>query len=363
MTQEERGGDTYARAGVDIAAGNQLVQRIAPLAMATARAGTRASLGGFGAVFDLKAEAFTDPLLVAATDGVGTKLLVAEALGRHDTIGIDLVAMCVNDLVVHGAEPLFFLDYLATGRLELEPAAALVAGIAKGCAVAGCALIGGETAEMPGVYAPGRFDLAGFAVGAVERTDLLPRPVVAGDRIVGLAASGLHSNGYSLVRRIVADAGLDLTDPAPFEPGRRLGEVLLAPTRIYVRSCRAALRHGGVRALAHITGGGLLENPPRVVPDGLRVRLDATAWPLPPVMRWLAEAGALDHTTLARTFNGGLGMLLFVAAEEADAIVEILESQGETAMLVGIVETGAAGPAEVAIDNRETAWPAAAPPS
>jgi phosphoribosylformylglycinamidine cyclo-ligase len=361
VTQEERGGDAYAKAGVDIAAGNQLVRRIAPLAMATARAGSLGGLGGFGAVFDLKAEEFTDPLLVAATDGVGTKLLIAEAMGRHDTIGIDLVAMCVNDLVVQGAEPLFFLDYLATGRLELEAATALVTGIAKGCTLAGCALIGGETAEMPGVYAPGRFDLAGFAVGAVERQDLLPKAVAAGDRIIGLAASGLHSNGYSLVRRVVADSGVALTEPAPFDPSRRLGEVLLDPTRIYVRSCRTALRHGGVKALAHITGGGLVENPPRVVPDGLRIRLDATAWTLPPVMRWLADAGGLDRSTLARTFNGGLGMLLFVAEAEAAALVDILEGQGETARLVGVVEAGEAGPARVVIDGTETAWPAAPP--
>jgi phosphoribosylformylglycinamidine cyclo-ligase len=360
VTQEERGGDAYAKAGVDIAAGNQLVRRIAPLVLATARAGTTGGLGGFGAVFDLKAEDFRDPLLVAATDGVGTKLLVAEALGRHDTLGIDLVAMCVNDLVVQGAEPLFFLDYLATGRLELEAATALVTGIAKGCTLAGCALIGGETAEMPGVYTPGRFDLAGFAVGAVEREDLLPRQVFAGDRIIGLAASGLHSNGFSLVRRIVADAGLGLTDPAPFEPQHQLGDVLLEPTRIYVRSCRTALRHGGVRALAHITGGGLLENPPRVVPDGLRIRLDAGAWPLPLVMRWLAETGRLDHATLARTFNCGLGMLLFVAAEEAAALVEILQRQGETVVLAGSVEAGEAGPAQVVIDGMERAWPNAA---
>jgi phosphoribosylformylglycinamidine cyclo-ligase len=363
VTQEERGGDAYASAGVDIAAGNQLVRRIAPLAMATARAGTLGGLGGFGAVFDLKAEEFDDPLLVAATDGVGTKLLVAEAMCRYDTVGIDLVAMCVNDLVVQGAEPLFFLDYLATGRLDVEAATSLVTGIAKGCTLAGCALIGGETAEMPGVYASGRFDLAGFAVGAVERRELRPQPVVAGDRIIGIAASGLHSNGYSLVRRIIADAGLLLTDAAPFEPERRLGEVLLEPTRIYVRSCRTALRHGGVRALAHITGGGLLENPPRVVPDGLRIRLDAGTWALPPVMRWLADAGALDVTTLTRTFNCGLGMLLFVAAEEAPALVEILTGQGEKAMLVGAVEAGAAGPAQVLIEGVERAWPVAAPRS
>ena len=365
MTQEERGDDAYARAGVDIAAGNALVRRIGPLAMATARPGTMGRLGGFGAVFDLAAEDFTDPLLVAATDGVGTKLLLAEALGRHDTLGIDLVAMCVNDLVVQGAEPLFFLDYLATGKLEVEAATALVTGIVKGCTLAGCALIGGETAEMPGVYAPGRFDLAGFAVGAVERDALLPRPVRAGDRIIGLASSGLHSNGYSLVRRIVEAAGAELRAVAPFDaspldPGLELGRVLLEPTRIYVRSCRAAIRQGGVRALAHITGGGLVENPPRVVPGGLLVRLDARKWTLPPVMRWLAEVGGLDHPTLARTFNCGLGMLLFVEAEAVDAILEILTNQGETARLVGTVESGPTGPAAVVIDGVETAWPAVA---
>ncbi len=363
MTQEEGGGDAYARAGVDIAAGNALVRRIGPLAMATARPGTMGGLGGFGAVFDLKAEDFTDPLLVAATDGVGTKLLLAEALGRHDTLGIDLVAMCVNDLVVQGAEPLFFLDYLATGKLELEAATALVTGIAKGCTLANCALIGGETAEMPGVYVPGRFDLAGFAVGAVERDDLLPKRVEIGDRIIGLAASGLHSNGFSLVRRIVEAAKAELRAPAPFDPGHELGSVLLEPTRIYVRSCRAAIRHGGVKALAHITGGGLIENPPRVVPDGLTLRLDATRWALPPVMRWLAEAGGLDRPTLARTFNCGLGMLLFVEAGEAEALLEILRGQGESAALVGVVEPGGEGPAEVVIEGVETAWPAAAPPS
>jgi phosphoribosylformylglycinamidine cyclo-ligase len=363
VTQEEGGGDAYAKAGVDIAAGNALVRRIGPLAVATARPGTMGGLGGFGAVFDLKAEDFTDPLLVAATDGVGTKLLLAEALGRHDTLGIDLVAMCVNDLVVQGAEPLFFLDYLATGKLELEAATALVTGIAKGCTFANCALIGGETAEMPGVYAPGRFDLAGFAVGAVERDDLLPKRVEAGDRIIGLAASGLHSNGYSLVRRIVEATGAELQAPAPFDPALELGQVLLEPTRIYVRSCRAAIRHGGVKALAHITGGGLVENPPRVVPDGLTVRLDATTWPLPPVMRWLAEAGGLDRATLARTFNCGLGMLLFVEAGAAEVLLQILRGQGETATLVGVVEPGGEGPAEVVIEGVETAWPAAAPPS
>ena len=363
LTQEKHGSDAYARAGVDIAAGNRLVAQIAPLAAATARPGASAALGGFGAVFDLAAERFTDPLLVAATDGVGTKLLVAEALGRHGTIGIDLVAMCVNDLVVQGAQPLFFLDYLATGKLVVEAATALIAGVAKGCALAGCALIGGETAEMPGVYAPGRFDLAGFAVGAVERCHLLPKPIEAGDRIVGLKASGLHSNGYSLVRRIVADAGLNLADAAPFAPEERLGDVLLEPTRIYVRSVLAAIAIGGIKGMAHITGGGLLENPPRVVPDGLRVRLDATRWELPAVMRWLIEAGGLDAMTAARTFNCGLGMVLFVEAQAVDAVMDLLGDQGETPIAVGVVETGDPGPAQVVIDGTETAWPAPAPRS
>ncbi len=363
MTQEEQGGDAYARAGVDIAAGNELVRRIGPLAAATARPGTMAALGGFGAVFDLAAADFRDPLLVAATDGVGTKLLIAEAMGRHDTVGIDLVAMCVNDLVVQGAEPLFFLDYLATGRLELEAATGLVAGIARGCALAGCALIGGETAEMPGVYPPGRFDLAGFALGAVERAELLPKTVAAGDVVLGLASSGLHSNGFSLVRRIVDQMGLALDARPPFAAAQTLGEVLLEPTRIYVRSCRAALRHGGVRALAHITGGGLIENPPRVVPDGLTIRLDAHAWHLPAVMRWLAGAGELEPATLGRTFNCGLGMLLFVEAAKADELLALLEAQGETAWRVGSIETGAPGPAEVVIEGIETAWQPPASPS
>ena len=363
MTQEVRDGDAYARAGVDIGAGNELVRRIAPLAAATARPGTVAALGGFGAVFDLAAADFRDPLLVAATDGVGTKLLIAEALGRHDTVGIDLVAMCVNDLVVQGAEPLFFLDYLATGRLDVEAATSLVAGIAKGCALAGCALIGGETAEMPGHYPRGRFDLAGFALGAVERADLLPKPVAAGDVVLGLASSGLHSNGFTLVRRIIADFGLALDAHPPFTSDQKLGEVLLEPTRIYVRACRAAIRHGGVKALAHITGGGLRENPPRVVPDGLTIRLDATTWHFPAVMRWLAGMGELEPSMLGRVFNCGLGMLLFVDAARADELLALLEAQGETAHRVGRIEAGSPGPAQVVIDGVETAWEPPASPS
>ncbi len=363
MTQEVRDGDAYARAGVDIGAGEELVRRIAPLAAATARPGTMAALGGFGAVFDPAAAKLEDPLLVAATDGVGTKLQIAEAMGRHDTVGIDLVAMCVNDLVVQGAEPLFFLDYLATGRLDIEAATGLVAGIAKGCAVAGCALVGGETAEMPDHYAPGRFDLAGFAVGAVERRDLLPKPVGAGDVVLGLASSGLHSNGFSLARRIIADFGLALDAHPPFTADRTLGEVLLEPTRIYVGAALAAIRHGGVRALAHITGGGLFCNPPRVVPDGLTIRLDATSWHFPAVMRWIGGMGEMEPSMLGRVFNCGLGMLLFVEAAKADELLALLQGRGETAHRVGTIEAGEPGPARVVIDGVETAWEPPASPS
>ena len=363
MTQEVRDGDAYARAGVDIGAGEELVRRIAPLAKATARPGTMAALGGFGAVFDPAAANFRDPLLVAATDGVGTKLLIAEAMGRLDTVGIDLVAMCVNDLVVQGAEPLFFLDYLATGRLDVEAATALVGGIAEGCRIAGCALVGGETAEMPGHYPKGRFDLAGFALGAVEREGLLPKAVGAGDVVLGLASSGLHSNGFSLARRIIAEFGLALDAHPPFTTDQTLGEVLLEPTRIYVGACLAAIRHGGVRALAHITGGGLLLNPPRVVPDGLTIRLDATSWHFPAVMRWLAGMGEMEPSTLGRVFNCGLGMLLLVEPAKVDELLALLESKGETAHRVGTIEAGAAGPAQVVIDGVETAWEPPASPS
>ena len=314
-------------------------------------------LGGFGAIFDPKAAGFVDPLLIAATDGVGTKLKVAIAAGKHDTVGIDLVAMNVNDLVVQGAEPLFFLDYMAVGRLEVPMGTDIVAGVAEGCRQAGCALIGGETAEMPGMYAKDDYDLAGFAVGAVERDSLLTGDTVAaGDTVLGLASTGPHSNGYSLVRRIVEHAGLDYAAPAPFDPARSLAEALLVPTRIYVKSCLAAIRDGGVKALAHITGGGLIENIPRVLPDNVAVDIDATAWPLPPVFRWLAEAGGVATTEMARTFNCGIGMVVVVAADRADALTRIFEAGGETVHRIGAVVPRKGDDAQVILRNEDAAW-------
>ncbi|MEO5372998.1 MAG: phosphoribosylformylglycinamidine cyclo-ligase [Alphaproteobacteria bacterium] len=350
-------GLSYRDAGVDIDAGNALVEAIKPLARATARPGTSAGLGGFGALFDLKAAGYADPVLVSTTDGVGTKLKVAIAAGRHGTVGIDLVAMSVNDLVVQGAEPLFFLDYFATGRLEVAVAAEVVAGIAEGCRRAGCALVGGETAEMPGMYADGDYDLAGFAVGAAERGRLLTGESVApGDVVLGLLSSGIHSNGYSLVRRIVADRGLSWDDPAPFDPTRRLGEALLEPTRIYVRGCLALVRAGLVKALAHITGGGLVENIPRVIPPTAGVALDARAWSLPPVFRWLAEAGGVTAPEMARTFNCGIGMVAVVAAGDADAARRLLEEAGETVVPIGVIVPRAADTPPVTIAGLEAAW-------
>lgn len=330
---------TYAAAGVDIDAGNALVDRIKPAAAATTRPGVMAGLGGFGALFDLKAAGYNDPVLVAATDGVGTKLKIAIDTGRFDTIGIDLVAMCVNDLVCQGAEPLFFLDYFATGKLEVEAAARIVEGIAAGCKASGCALIGGETAEMPGMYAPGDFDLAGFSVGAMERGRVLPAGVVEGDVLLGLSSDGVHSNGYSLVRRVVERSGLAWDAPAPFAQSS-LGEALLAPTRLYVTSALRAIRAGGVHALAHITGGGLTENIPRVLPDGLGVDIDLGAWPLPPVFGWLAQEGGLEQAELLKTFNAGLGMVLVVSAEAADVLSSTLEEAGETVHRIGHVTAG-----------------------
>jgi phosphoribosylformylglycinamidine cyclo-ligase len=345
---------TYKDAGVDVDAGAAMVEAIKPLARATARPGVVADLGGFGAMFDLKEAGYTDPLLVAATDGVGTKLKVAVAAGKHDTVGIDLVAMCVNDLVVQGAEALFFLDYLATPRLDVDKGGALVAGIAEGCRQAGCALIGGETAEMPGLYAPADYDLAGFAVGAVERDGVLTgESVKAGDVILGLASSGLHSNGFSLVRRVVEDAGLDYGAPAPFDTDRSLAEALLEPTRIYVKSCLSAFRTGGVRALAHITGGGLVENIPRTLPDGLAANID-DPWPLPPVFTWLAEAGGIETHELARTFNCGVGMTVIADRKMSGAVEAALIVAGETVIPMGrIVERQ--GPA-VILDEVEATW-------
>ena len=303
------------------------------------RPGADAALGGFGGFFDPAAAGYRDPLLVAATDGVGTKLKVALSAGLHGTVGIDLVAMCVNDLVVQGAEPLVFLDYFATGKLDVANARDIVAGIAEGCRQAGCALIGGETAEMPGMYAAGDYDLAGFSVGAVERDAVLTGSDVAeGDVVLGLASSGLHSNGFSLVRKVVELQGLDYDAPAPFDPARPLGAALLEPTRIYVKSCLAAIRAGGVHALAHITGGGLLENIPRILPDGLAARLDASRWQEPAVFGWLAEAGGIARHEMYRTFNCGIGMAAIVAPDSAAELTAVLRDAGETVFEIGRIE-------------------------
>ncbi|HEX2137209.1 MAG TPA: phosphoribosylformylglycinamidine cyclo-ligase [Microvirga sp.] len=341
---ETRGGLTYAGAGVDINAGNAMVEAIKPLVRATRRPGADAEIGGFGGLFDLGAAGFKDPILVAANDGVGTKVKIAVETGIHDTIGIDLVAMCVNDIVVQGAEPLFFLDYFATGKLSPEVGVAVVKGIAEGCRRAGCALIGGETAEMPGLYARGDYDLAGFAVGAAERGSLLPKEVRPGDVLVGLASSGVHSNGFSLVRRIVERCGLAWDSPAPFAPDRALGEALLEPTRIYVKPLLAALRTGEeVRALCHITGGGFPDNLPRVLPEGIGVRLDLASLPVPPVFGWLARAGGVAEAEMLRTFNCGVGMIAFTAPDRADALIGRLRDAGERPVRLGEAIAAGAG--------------------
>jgi phosphoribosylformylglycinamidine cyclo-ligase len=333
---------TYADAGVSIEAGNALVKMIAPLVRATRRPGADAEIGGFGGIFDPKAAGFTDPLLVAATDGVGTKLKLAIDSGRHETIGQDLVAMCVNDLVVQGAEPLFFLDYFATGKLETGVAEAVVAGIARACTAAGCALIGGETAEMPGMYAPGDYDLAGFAVGAVERDQLLTGDKVeVGDLLLGVTSSGAHANGYSLLRRLVA--GEDLDAPAPFDANVALIDALLEPTRLYVKPLLPLLREGRIHALAHITGGGLLENVPRVLPNGARAIIDAASWPLQPLFGWLQAKGRMEAAELARTFNCGIGMVLAVAPADAAGVAAALAAAGERLFTIGRIEAGPKG--------------------
>jgi len=339
-------GLTYGEAGVDIDAGNRMVDLIKPLVRATARPGADAEIGGFGGLFDLARTGFKDPVLVAATDGVGTKVKTAIETGRHDTIGIDLVAMSVNDLVVQGAEPLFFLDYFACSKLDPDTGAKVVAGIAQGCRESGCALIGGETAEMPGLYQPGDYDLAGFAVGAVERGGILPRgDVRVGDVVIGLASSGIHSNGFSLVRKIVERSGLAFEAPAPFAPGHTLREALLVPTRLYVKSCLAAIRKtGAVKALAHITGGGFPDNIPRALPDGIGVSIDLSAVHVLPVFRWLAQEGGVAVAEMLRTFNCGIGMVAIVAPEHADAVLAVLRDHGETASVIG--ETTAATSAE-----------------
>ena len=335
---------TYADAGVSIEAGNALVKAIAPLAKATARPGATSELGGFGGFFDPKAAGYEDPLLVAANDGVGTKLKLAIEHDRHDCVGIDLVAMCVNDLIVQGAEPLFFLDYFATGKLENGIAERVVAGIADGCKQAGCALIGGETAEMPGMYADGDYDLAGFCVGAVERGEQLTgEKVAAGDVLIGLASSGVHSNGYSLVRRLAEDKAWKLGRPALFDPDRLLIDTLIEPTRIYVASLLPLIREGLVHGLAHITGGGLLENIPRILPEGAHAHVDADLWDQPRLMAFLQAQGAIEPEEMARTFNCGVGMVLAVAADQADAVTKRLEEAGETVVEVGRIDSGKRG--------------------
>ena len=335
---------TYAGAGVDIQAGNALVKAIAPLARATARPGADATLGGFGGFFDLKAAGYRDPLLVAANDGVGTKLKLAIESNRHDGVGIDLVAMCVNDLIVQGAEPLFFLDYFATGKLEPKVAEQVIASIAEGCKRAGCALIGGETAEMPGMYAAGDYDLAGFCVGAVERDQALTGDKVkAGDVILGLASTGIHSNGFSLVRRLASDKAWKLDRPALFDPDRLLIDALLEPTRIYVKSLLPVVRDGRVRALAHITGGGLLENIPRVLPGDLHAVVDADSWPQPRLMAFLQAQGNIEPEEFARTFNCGIGMILIVSEDDAKNVTQAIENEGETVWTIGRIESGQRG--------------------
>ena len=342
---------------MDIDAGNALVDAIKPLARSTARPGSDAGLGGFGALFDLRAAGYRDPLLVATTDGVGTKLKVAILANKHDTVGIDLVAMCVNDLVVQGAEPLLFLDYYAMGKLDVAAGRAIVAGIAEGCRQAGCALVGGETAEMPGMYAADDYDLAGFSVGAVERENALTGSAVQdGDVVLGLASSGVHSNGYSLVRKLVEKSGLGYDSPCPWDASRTLGEALLVPTRIYVKSTLAAIRAGTVHAMAHITGGGLIENIPRVLPDGLGVTLDATTWPLPPVFSWLMKTGGLTPLDMARTFNTGLGMVVVVPADKAQQAIDILAQGGETVFTVGTVHAIKEGEARVTVNGMDAEW-------
>ncbi|MGI9481860.1 MAG: phosphoribosylformylglycinamidine cyclo-ligase [Hyphomicrobiales bacterium] len=338
-------GLTYKHAGVDIDAGNALVDAIKPLAKSTTRAGAESALGGFGGLFDLAAAGFKDPVLVAANDGVGTKLKLAIETGKNDSVGIDLVAMCVNDLVVQGAEPLFFLDYFATGKLSVDEASDVISGIAAGCRMAGCALIGGETAEMPGMYADGDYDLAGFSVGAAERGTLLPASNVApGDVVLGLASSGAHSNGYSLIRKVIEVSGAELDEKAPFDESVSLAEALLAPTRIYVRPLLAAMREtGGVKALAHITGGGMSENIPRVLPKGAAASIELDKLSVPPVFSWLSQTGGIPESEMLRTFNCGVGMIVVTERSKAGAVAEVLEREGEKMFELGaLVEQDAA---------------------
>lgn len=339
-TSKEDISYSYKDAGVDIDAGNALVDAIKPAAASTRRSGCDAGLGGFGALFDLKAAGFNDPILVSGTDGVGTKLKVAIESGKHDTVGIDLVAMCVNDLIVQGAEPLFFLDYYATGHLTIDVGKAIIEGIAEGCRQSNAALIGGETAEMPGMYSDGDYDLAGFCVGAVERDRIIDGTSVGeGDVVLGLASSGVHSNGFSLVRKLIEVSGASYDDDCSFAPGKTYGEALLEPTKIYVKSCLAALKENYVKGLSHITGGGFVENIPRILPDGVTVDVDASRWTLPPVFDWLRTTGNITPLEMAKTFNCGIGMAVIVPADKQEAATEIFEQHGETVYYIGTVRT------------------------
>jgi phosphoribosylformylglycinamidine cyclo-ligase len=354
MADTLKNGLTYADAGVDIDAGNAMVEEIKPMVRSTRRPGADAEIGGFGGLFDLKAAGFSDPILVAANDGVGTKVKIAIETGIHNTIGIDLVAMCVNDLIVQGAEPLFFLDYYATGKLEPAVGAAIVKGIAEGCVQSGCALIGGETAEMPGLYAKGDYDLAGFAVGAAERGTLLPKPGIAvGDRLIGLPSSGVHSNGFSLVRRIVEKSGLGWDAPAPFAPTKSLGAALLEPTRLYVKPMLQVLKAtSAIKAMAHITGGGFPDNIPRVLPDGVGVRVDLSAINVPSVFGWLASVGGVAQEEMLRTFNCGIGMIVVAEAARADEAMAALRATGQDAVFLGEIVPEAEGQPRVAYSGQ-----------
>ena len=346
---------SYSDAGVNINLGNKFVENIKPLAKSTDRTGVMGSVGGFGGLFDTRAVGYKDPIIVSATDGVETKLIIAQLAGKHDTIGIDLVAMIVNDIIVQGAEPLFFLDYFATGKLKISEAQEVIAGIANGCCLANCALIGGETAEMPGLYKSNQYDLAGFGVGAVERLNLLPKleKIVAGDAILGLPSSGIHANGFSLVRKIIERTGVALDKPAPFQAdGAKLADVLLAPTRLYVKSCLAATRSGKVKALCHITGGGLLENIPRILPDTVIADIDATNWTPPPVFDWLARGSGAGTAEMLRTFNCGIGMVLVVASSDIPLVTDILKDNAEPSVLIlGTIMSRTTGDIRVNIQN------------
>lgn len=351
--------NAYKEAGVDIVAGDALVEKIKPFAKATNRIGTMGGLGGFGALFDTKAAGYVDPILVSSTDGVGTKLRIAIDANQHDTVGIDLVAMCVNDILVQGAEPLFFLDYFASSQLNVDTAATVIKGIADGCLQAGCALIGGETAEMPSMYEKGDYDLAGFSVGAVERDRVLTGETIeAGDVVIGIASSGVHSNGYSLVRKIVADNNFSYADPCPFDDAPSLGHALLRPTKIYVRALLSLIKEGGkIKGLSHITGGGLTENIPRVLPDGLGVELDAKLWAFKPVFKWLKKYGNLTNDDMAVTYNCGLGMVVIVPQSVAQSVCASITATGETATIIGkVIE--AAEEERVIIQNMDTEWAA-----